>query len=425
MLDSWKKLPFSTMTPEFEERLKFRLESDSMLDDGEWYVSGDYESATDKMNLDATQFVMEEILRNLGLLGTLLAERALFSFSGAEIEFPDGEVITQRRGQLMGHPLSFPILCIINLATYMKTHERYNLLDLARSPFLINGDDILFKGTHEHQLKWIGYASRVGLMVNEEKTYVHPRYYLINSVLGKRHSGKITYYNRALAIGHGVKHEPIRLVTQADALWKALEHPNERVEKAGKRHLLATLQKNLKALTQRGFTPNYFLPKAVGGLGMKSDERPFKITKIQRKVATYFMRHPYEQAIVERMGTKPRSVDLALEKLRKMRPNFVSTELIGPIPEWQDYDHVVDLYLSRVLLFTAWQKDLKPRTDDEVRRLCIFRALKHKEKLASERKIRTFSLRRRIIPTMNDNRTTDPIAHLRIEGTAASSSGYY
>jgi hypothetical protein len=423
MVRRWKNTPFGTMTSEFEEKLKFRLESDSMLNDGDYYISGDYSSATDRMNLDATQLVMEEILRNCGLLGTLLAERALFSFSGAHIEYPDGDIIQQCRGQLMGHPLSFPILCIINLATYMKTFDRWDSLELTRSPFMINGDDILFRGDQSHMDLWRGYSARVGLSVNEEKTYVHSKYYLINSVLGKRGSGKVNYYNRALAIGHGVKSEPVRLVTQADSLWKALEHPLPRAEKRGRRHLLETLQIHLKKFTSKGFTPNYFLPKVVGGLGLTSDERQISMTYTQRKVATYFMRNPYEQALIEKLGDKPYSVEEALKHVRKMKPSFISTRMIGPFPEFSDFDSVLDSYLHRALQFTAWQKNTKPKTDVEIRRLAIFRALKHKEKLASDRKILQFSLLRRMIPDFNNNTTTDTIALKKIESVAASSGG--
>jgi hypothetical protein len=66
MLSQWKKMPFGTMTDSFEERLKFRIEDEDLIQDGDLNISGDYSSATDKMHMDVSLTIMEEILRNVG-----------------------------------------------------------------------------------------------------------------------------------------------------------------------------------------------------------------------------------------------------------------------------------------------------------------------------------------------------------------------
>jgi hypothetical protein len=400
MLSQWKKMPFGTMTDSFEERLKFRIEDESLIDDGDLNISGDYSSATDKMHMDVSLTIMEEILRNVGLLGSLLGDCAIRSFTGALIEYPDGDVIEQTNGQLMGHPLSFVLLCIENLATYMYTTNRYTLLELVRSPFLINGDDILFRGTVEMYDRWRAASSRLGLVVNESKTYVHPVYYLINSYMGVRGKGKVQYYNRALAIGHGVKHEPVRMITQASQLWDELKHTLDRVTKRGRKHLLKSIKKYLRPQKGSKFSPNYFVPKALGGLGLSDDGRAqVKITFEQRKIATYLMRRPWVNVFMERLGDNPVSVQEALKHLKKMLPALSGKRFIGPLLPMDDYSTVVDLYLSRALQFCAWRKNTVARSQEEVRRWFHLQILKNsREKCARAQKILNYEPWREMIP---------------------------
>jgi hypothetical protein len=68
LLKEWKKLPFSTMTDYDRERIIFRMTEEGFIDDGSYFISGDYSSATDAMNLDATATVIEELLRILVLM---------------------------------------------------------------------------------------------------------------------------------------------------------------------------------------------------------------------------------------------------------------------------------------------------------------------------------------------------------------------
>jgi len=419
MVEAWKRMPFGTMVPYFEDRLKFRLEDESMIHDGDMFVSGDYSSATDAMHLDATMTAMTSVLRNLGLLGTELGEAALRSFSGALIEYPDGDVVRQVRGQLMGHPLSFPLLCIINLSTYMRMTGRTTLCDLMRSPLMVNGDDILFRGTAEMQNRWREVCAEVGLRVNEVKTYVHRKYYLINSVLGKEGSGKVDYYNRALAIGHGVKSEPVRLVSQCDTLWQELGHHRERVRKCGRRLLMQTVERLLPK-KKCSFRPNWFVPKCLGGLGLSNDTGgKVKITRAQRKVATWLMRRPWTKILVERLGEAPVSVQLALKHLKKMLPAFEAVDRPGPLNLYDDYEYWVDQYLSRALRFTAWQKDVEPRSEEETRRWFINQALRAPaEKPARPSKILNYSSRRlRVV----SSQVTHSIAPTKVRCTACSS----
>jgi hypothetical protein len=197
-LDYWKKMPFSTMVDNSEERIRRRMRNGS----GD-FISGDYDAATDSMHMDVTVHVLKRMMDNLGInQDSDLYKVAVKSMSGGKIVYPDKSFVYQTNGQLMGHPLSFPILCIINLSTYMRTKDILDGKKILNHPFLINGDDILFReGGRDHIISdydlWRLYAGEVGLIVNELKTYVHPHFNMINSI---RHfdDKEIFYQNIAL-----------------------------------------------------------------------------------------------------------------------------------------------------------------------------------------------------------------------------------
>jgi hypothetical protein len=396
LLNAWKKCPFGTMTSDMSNRLRFRMEllaaSESSKDKGKDFISGDYDAATDGMNMDATLTCWDRIMENIGLKGSMLDMAGRRTFTDAIIEYPKefgGGEVRQTNGQLMGHPLSFPLLCIINLSVYMRTMSILERDGLLFRSVLINGDDIVFRGDEREYNLWRRNAAEVGLAVNEMKTYRHKRFYLINSILtragtiGAQESREVTYYNRALAIGAKVKSEPVRLLSTADVLWNALDHPIEDVAKRGRMHLMKTIV----AKQPSYFTPNWFFPKVLGGLGLPN-RRGEKLyaTRQQRQVATYFMRNPEALWISERVGDKPRAIELALELFRKIRPHSedVSPSFVGPLNLDQDYSVAAQEALSRALAVTAWHKIKAEgmRNEEEIRRFFIRKALASKEKPA-------------------------------------------
>jgi hypothetical protein len=87
-------------------------------------------------------------------------------------------------GQLMGSILSFPILCLANLAVYLETTTDYQRgwSDKRRlSSVLINGDDMLYVAPESlwDVHKWV--ASQVGLELSVGKAYCHDVYANVNS----------------------------------------------------------------------------------------------------------------------------------------------------------------------------------------------------------------------------------------------------
>jgi len=86
-------------------------------------------------------------------------------------------------GQLMGHPLSFPILCAVNAAICRYALEQawgrtFSLKDL---PLLINGDDCLLIGGNHLQPIWREVTAQCGLIESVGKSYFSDRFAMINS----------------------------------------------------------------------------------------------------------------------------------------------------------------------------------------------------------------------------------------------------
>jgi len=156
-----------------------------------FWVSGDYKSATDRIDLRQTKDALECALAELllhGHIGLRQADACRRELYEQTITFPPHLQIPdvqQQNGQLMGSVLSFPILCVINLAAYWSSMEEYfqkeyKLQDL---PVLINGDDIGFRSNEEHYAIWQKKIHEVGLKLSIGKNYIHPTYFTINSEL--------------------------------------------------------------------------------------------------------------------------------------------------------------------------------------------------------------------------------------------------
>jgi hypothetical protein len=162
---------------------------------GQWLCSGDYKSATDKLNSDIMETAID-------VLKDYIPEefRDWFIWEGGkhQIDYPKSTLLEsciQTRGQLMGSLLSFPILCLANFTTYayakMKSmgdkiffEKIENILRDPRLSCFINGDDILFTcdGPRSRLYReWKTTAHSIGLELSVGKTYLSKYFGLINS----------------------------------------------------------------------------------------------------------------------------------------------------------------------------------------------------------------------------------------------------
>jgi len=141
---------------------------------GEVFVSGDYEAATDFLPIEVASAVMEEALRNSRWIPSSLGRAALRSLR-ANIHYDDSSLpFEQQVGQLMGNLLSFPLLCVQNYCAFRWIFP-------ASVPVRINGDDIVFRCSPAKYREWASFVATVGLRLSAGKTMVHSRFFSVNS----------------------------------------------------------------------------------------------------------------------------------------------------------------------------------------------------------------------------------------------------
>jgi hypothetical protein len=179
-------------------------------EDGFW-VSGDYSAATDSVKMQWTMEVFEALLSRAECPVDYcrVLRRVIY---GQELLYPQGNEDLNRRqmsGQLMGSPLSFPILCIVNLCTFWAAYEKTvgHKVSLRHLPVLINGDDILFHVNGENSplyREWKAYASAIGFKLSPGKNFTHREFLQINSTSYVYRKGVLTrvpFLNVGLLIG--------------------------------------------------------------------------------------------------------------------------------------------------------------------------------------------------------------------------------
>jgi len=125
LLSNWQNCHHSTMNENWEEEVRGWY-----IPEGWVWNSGDYKAATDQLNWNTSMEAIDEIKKIYHLPDNFVS-----GFEGTEIQYSGKDVkrfsfgserlptsIWQRNGQLMGHPLSFPVLCVINLAALSTRH---------------------------------------------------------------------------------------------------------------------------------------------------------------------------------------------------------------------------------------------------------------------------------------------------------------
>nr|WPR16904.1 MAG: RNA-dependent RNA polymerase [Moss associated botourmia-like virus 98] len=151
---------------------------------GEVYVSGDYESATDALNQNVSRFILTTILGRCRSVPSGVSAYAVESLSMLLSFAGDDERVRQLGGQMMGNLLSFPLLCLFNYLCFT-----YHVG--SGCPVRINGDDIVFRAPREVADKWMDGVKECGLVLSRGKTLVDPTYFTLNSALFRGKGSKV------------------------------------------------------------------------------------------------------------------------------------------------------------------------------------------------------------------------------------------
>jgi len=140
---------------------------------GEVFVSGDYESATDNLNLSVARHILGFVGRRCWKVPLFVREAACRTLE-CELTADGHETVRVKRGQLMGNFMSFPLLCLQNYLAFRFLVRR-------EVPVRINGDDIVFRATPKEAKAWSDGVVDCGLTLSKGKTVVSSSWFSLNS----------------------------------------------------------------------------------------------------------------------------------------------------------------------------------------------------------------------------------------------------
>jgi len=281
----------------------------------EWYYcSGDYKAATDNLKRCVITAVVSQIPN---------FEEISRQFGTALI---DDFIATN--GQLMGSILSFPILCVINKLVYECVQD---MLPGQSTKPVINGDDILFKGTLEFIKLWYKYTEEAGFIPSKGKSLVDKNNFTINS-RPYNANGKQLFANLKLTHVKGTPQE------ECDALKEFVKGASgsELNDQNIKKYLryFPTFGKSKGFKIWRKYRSEY-MPTEAGGLGLF----PFDVTKItnlQKMYTCYYLTTIKKQPLTY------------LQRELNLKP-FIATEesTKEPIPRLRKYNFPRDFELIK------------------------------------------------------------------------------
>jgi len=155
--------------------------------DGRDWLSFDYSSATDNIKLSYVR-AMVDVLKQKSVGMSVDEINCLDVLGDLRVDEESAH-----SGQPMGSLMSFPLLCLANKTVVdmalssLLTSGKIDFREWSRHRCLINGDDLLTKDTSSGGLvdAIVAEGSKVGLVVNKEKTMRHPELGEINSTVFK------------------------------------------------------------------------------------------------------------------------------------------------------------------------------------------------------------------------------------------------
>jgi hypothetical protein len=258
------------------------------------FLSLDYSDATNEMYSWCSEAVIESLYQS-GIIDTVYRDLSLKAMTRHLIVRRDKEEritesAAQARGQLMGSILSFPILCIINVAicrTVLKL-DRPGIKSLGYDSFLVNGDDGVLRGSDKVQTIWEGISRICGLTPSIGKVYLSKDFCNMNSrsfIFNDDRFSMVPYIN--MGILSGQKRSQVLAAARDDEGKSSLSQLSHEVvftapESVREKVLSSFIQSNIKDL--RILQIPWFLPEYVGGVGLPNVGR-FQPSSIDRYTA--------------------------------------------------------------------------------------------------------------------------------------------
>lgn len=354
LISCWKNSNYSTMAQQNLEELVRSLDHPDLP----LWCSGDYEAATDLIRKMAAMLIFKRLEGKVAFKDVWAAA---WSFQYARCVYPDGTGADAFESQLMGHPLSFPLLCTINLAGYRTAIKRWvrdsagaekrrrsRLGSIMWNNVIVNGDDILFKCEKDFLPFFYQAASDVGLIISIGKNFISRDMCMINSQVFKKQSGLMTrhgYLNQRFIFGKGNFRKsssdvdatmPTQLSGPVNEMCTLVPWTSCIIPMVVKRFPQKFFGKGFYGY------PNWYLPIHLGGLGFDPKFGPAtKVTISQRRLAAMFIHNP--ALALYRLKAVPIPVAKYYGALAKPRM------VIGDyVPEGHEEESLDDPWLARL-----------------------------------------------------------------------------
>lgn len=358
LLSAWKRSRFATMrNADLTDRVR---EMDVELADVPLWCSVDYEAATDLLKRACTLAALEGLPSSAPLVS--LAKFCMMS-TGTAV-YPDGNTVDASEGQFMGHPLSFPLLCCINLAVYHLALKRWvsddalrrQVLPKLRKNVIVNGDDMLFKCFPSFYPYFIRTAADAGFKISAGKNYLSPDCCMINSQVFRRVGTRMErngYLNMRLVKGTSLKTGESHATPPM--LGKELTRMvNYCPWSAG---ALVSALSRFKKDWFGWYKPNWYVPVHLGGYGLPVKiAKEFRVTRDQRLLAAMFISRP-DLSLYRSTG----KTQLPLASLKGALANYLMTPTgfisgHGELEEseFEDSDDPGDPWLERLALASRY-----------------------------------------------------------------------
>jgi len=240
------------------------------------FLSIDYSDATNDLFSWCSELVLNAMY-SLGIIDSLYLDMSRKAMTQHFIEMKDDLASRrpQKRGQLMGSILSFPILCLINFSVCKLASKLDGKLISLSSGVLINGDDGVLQGSKNLYDYWTSVCTLVGWRPSVGKVYQSSNFFNINSRSFNLRSNRfiITPYVN-MGIIKGKKRSEI-LSNSKEGSYKLIG--------ALARELIASCPEQLRERCLCQFIHRHksylltlpipwFLPEFVGGVGLPEME---------------------------------------------------------------------------------------------------------------------------------------------------------
>jgi len=294
--------------------------------------SGDYQQSTNDLSMEATSEVRASIVA--GTIGWMV--RA--ALGAQKLHWADEQVL-QDRGQLMGSPLSFPVLCVINAAlkrlAYQLAYNRWWGKSLDFFPFAVNGDDIVARVDLRVFSIWEELLAGVGWRLSPGKSYLHWNLAQVNSqtmnVQWVRDrcvlSSPIPFVNDGFIHQMGkscsqIDESPLDAMSEDwQKRWESFERLPEGMRKRAREVMVRNLDQVCQRLYREGWTPFVMKPgNPVGFGGFGIGGLPF-----DKEAAWlgYCSSRPKQMSLEEKIGqTSAPEAEPFLKLRRRSCPEF-------------------------------------------------------------------------------------------------------